>query len=335
MNSKWHDLTSLLPETTGWMHSGVALLGDGQLLCAHPEGHALLRINPAGKVSEIPTTLTEMHSIVTAIHRGSEVIAVADPGHRFVPHDAAQDSYTDFTRNGRAVLLDSEGVEILEMQCPALEVYADQSWRPTSIAIDDERYGGSGEIWVADGYGASLLHRFADDGRYLQTIDGAASGVAFACPHGIALTTGGDAVELYVADRGNCRLVVLDSVGSVVRTVGEGYLDSPSSLVFAGDRLFVTELFGSVSFFEHDSFMGRVDERRTRSHTEEHWPNIVHEGVLGAPGHECDAFTSPHGIASNDTHLYLTEWHIGGRLLRLSLDQIQPRPTHEKNVPRP
>ncbi|BAS11066.1 NHL repeat-containing protein [Arthrobacter sp. Hiyo4] len=76
----WEDLSGLLPESRGWMHSGVAVLGDGRVLCAHPEGRDLLVIDPSGRAETIPTSLTEMHSIFTCERDGEEVIAVADPG---------------------------------------------------------------------------------------------------------------------------------------------------------------------------------------------------------------------------------------------------------------
>jgi hypothetical protein len=303
------------------MHSGVALLRNGHLLCAHPEGRNLLVIDPAGRTESLPTELTEMHSIVTSERHGSEVIGVADPGHRFVENPADPSEYADHFAQGRAVILNRDGSILLELECPDLPAYETESWRPTSIAIDDSRYTGTGEIWVADGYGASLVHRFDAAGKYLATVDGTETGTAFACPHGIMLRETQGSVELYVADRTNRRIVVLDQNGTHLRTFGEGSLDSPSSLVFAKGRLYVTELFGGVIRFDNELVTQVLEQQRTRSNDEDAWPNRREGDGLDRPTVRPGVFNSPHGITADDDWLYVTEWFIGGRLIRLSLAQ--------------
>lgn len=277
----WQDLSGLLPQSRGWMHSGVAVLSDGRILCAHPEGHELLVIDPSGRVESLQTSLTEMHSIVTCERDGREVIAVADPGHRFVEDPADPSAYADHFAPGRAALLNRDGSVLLELECPPLPDYATEQWRPTSIAVDDSRYTGTGEIWVADGYGASLLHRFDASGRHLATMDGSETGTAFACPHGIL----------------------------------------PSSLVLVGDRLYVTELFGGVVRFDGGALTGVLERGRPRSNEDEAWPNRRTPSGLDGPVVGPEFFNSPHGITADDEWLYVTEWFIGGRLSRLSLTQ--------------
>lgn len=317
----WQDLSSLLPKSRGWMHSGVAVLSDGRILCAHPEGHELLVIDPSGRVESLQTSLTEMHSIVTCERDGREVIAVADPGHRFVEDPADPSAYADHFAPGRAALLNRDGSVLLELECPPLPVYATEQWRPTSIAVDDSRYTGTGEIWVADGYGASLLHRFDASGRHLATMDGSETGTAFACPHGILLRTDQGRFEIYVADRTNRRIVILDRNGMGWRVLGAGNLDSPSSLVLVGDRLYVTELFGGVVRFDGGALTGVLERGRPRSNEDEAWPNRRTPAGLDGPVVGPEFFNSPHGITADDEWLYVTEWFIGGRLSRLSLTQ--------------
>jgi hypothetical protein len=318
----WEDLSGLLPASRGWMHSGVAILGDGRILCAHPEGRQLLVMDPSGRFETIPTPLSEMHSIVTSNLSGAEVIAVADPGHRFVEDPANAAEYTDHFSPGRAVILNRDGSILLELECPPLPAYAHGSWRPTSIALDDSHHTGSGDIWVADGYGASLVHRFEASGQYTGTIDGSETGTAFSCPHGIMLRTDRGHLEIYVADRANRRIVVVDENGTVPRVLGEGDLDSPSSLVLVEDRLYVTELFGGVARFDGETFTCVLERGRPRSSEDDAWPNRRMANGLDsypvAPGY----FNSPHGITADDEWLYVTEWFIGGRLIRLSLQQF-------------
>jgi hypothetical protein len=319
--SGWQDLSGLLPQSRGWMHSGVAVLSDGRILCAHPEGRKLLVIDPSGRVESLSTSLSEMHSIVTCERDGREVIAVADPGHRFVEDPADSSAYADHFAPGRAVILNRDGTILLELECPPLPVYATERWRPTAIAVDDSRYTGSGEIWVADGYGASLVHRFDVSGRYLATIDGSETGSAFACPHGILLRTDHGHLEIYVADRTNRRIVVVDRNGLEPRILGEGHLDSPSSLVLVNDRIYVTELFGGVARFDGETFTRVLERARPRSNEDEAWPNRPTPEGLDGPVVGPGFFNSPHGITADDDCLYVTEWFIGGRLSRLSLTQ--------------
>lgn len=304
------------------MHSGVAVLKDGSILCAHPEGHELLVIDPAGALETIPVSLTEMHSIVTGERGGHEVIAIADPGHRFVENPADATKYADHFAPGRAIILNRDGSVLLELVCPPLPAYADESWRPTSIAIDDDRYTGSGDIWVADGYGASLLHRFEASGKYKETLDGSQTGTVFACPHGIMLRAGQGGFELFVADRTNRRIVVLDPHGAGFRILGEGVLDSPSSLVLVDDRIYVTELFGGVVRFDGDEFTRVLELARIRSSDDDAWPNRRTADGLDRPSVDPGFFNSPHGITAHGDWLYVTEWFIGGRLCRLSLHQF-------------
>jgi hypothetical protein len=318
----WEDLSRLLPRSRGWMHSGVDVLIDGRILCAHPEGHQLIVIDLAGHTETIPTPLTEMHSIVTSNRDGEEVIAVADPGHRFVEDPANAAAYADHFAPGRAVILNIDGSILLELDCPPLPAYALESWRPTSIAIDDRQDTGSGDIWVADGYGASLVHRFDASGQYIATLDGSRTGTAFACPHGIVLRTDSGQVEIYVADRTNRRIVVLDQDGMNPRILGEGHLDSPSSLVIVKDRIYVTELFGGVARFDGETFTRFLERSRPRSSEDDAWPNRRNADRLASPSVAPGFFNSPHGIAADDDWLYVTEWFVGGRLSRLSLQQF-------------
>jgi hypothetical protein len=176
-------------------------------------------------------------------------------------------------------------------------------------------------VWVADGYGASLVHRYDQDGSYLGTMDGAASGRVFDCPHGLAVTVSATGqLELYVADRANHRLVVLDPAGQVVRVVGEDELDSPSSMVILDRRLYVTELHGSVACFDDDRYRGTLDSNRPRSADEPGWPNLMaKDRQVEAPLPALGSFNSPHGIATDGTSLFLTEWCVGGRLLEITV----------------
>ncbi len=77
---------------------------------------------------------------------------------------------------------------------------------PTNLAV-----GPSGDCYVADGYGNARVHRFAPDGRLVQSWGEPGSGPGqFHVPHGIAVDADG---TVYVADRENSRIQRFTALG--------------------------------------------------------------------------------------------------------------------------
>ena len=69
----------------------------------------------------------------------------------------------------------------------------------------------SGEIYVADGYGNSSVHRFSADGEYISSFGSPGRGPGqFVVPHSIRVSRDG---RVYVADRENHRVQVFTSEG--------------------------------------------------------------------------------------------------------------------------
>ena len=69
----------------------------------------------------------------------------------------------------------------------------------------------SGEIYVADGYGNSSVHRFSADGEYISSFGSPGRGPGqFVVPHSIRVSQDG---RVYVADRENHRVQVFTSEG--------------------------------------------------------------------------------------------------------------------------
>ncbi len=65
-----------------------------------------------------------------------------------------------------------DGVEVASLARPLHGAYESGFFAPTSVAVNGPRHGGNGDVWVADGYGESLVHRYSADGRYLSTLTG-------------------------------------------------------------------------------------------------------------------------------------------------------------------
>jgi DNA-binding beta-propeller fold protein YncE len=77
---------------------------------------------------------------------------------------------------------------------------------PTNLAL-----GPTGDLYVTDGYGNARVHRFAADGRLLQSWGEPGSGPGqFHVPHGLAVDRDG---TVYVADRENSRVQLFGADG--------------------------------------------------------------------------------------------------------------------------
>lgn len=75
---------------------------------------------------------------------------------------------------------------------------------PTDVAI-----GPNGDIYVVDGYGSQLVHRFSHEGKLIKTIGGRGKeNGKFNICHGIWVNTLKKEPEIYIADRANNRVEV-------------------------------------------------------------------------------------------------------------------------------
>jgi cytochrome P450 len=313
---QWETLWPEGSDTPEWSHSGIAVLGDGRVVFAHPGGERLVLLDPVdGQVVEEPTDLLEMHGI-SVDPRDPTQVWIADPAEK--PRPAAYWADPEL-RPGRVVRWRVGYGITRELTQPSHPAYGDAGWRPTSVVAAPD-----GRIWVADGYGADLIHIYEPDGRLVRTLTGDDTGVAFSCPHGLIVDTRGAHPRIVVADRGNRRLVFLSLDGSVDRTVADEGMDSPSCLAIRGRDLLVTELNGGLLAVDPaDSVSILVG--KPLGPLRPGWPNALDEaGVEHRPPLHDGRLNSPHGIAV-DTHdrIYLTEWLIGGRHLRLTVEDAE------------
>jgi len=314
---RWEEIAFGDGPSDGWAHHGVAVTDDGTVLFARPDRATLALFDARGRMrAQVETDLTEMHKM-TVVGEGGTAVWVADNGHKYLPH---QPRYRDFVRPGRVVLIGiDDGTIEAEISTPEHEAYVRDAWSPCAVAVDEQRFGGSGEIWVADGYGKSLLHRFSSDGALLATLDGSESGQVFDTPHDVVIDRRRATPELYVADRTNRRVVVFGLGGDYLRDVGAGVLTSPSGIATSGELLIVTELEGSIAIFDgDDNFVARLAESCRQE--SEAWPNALDDlgNTVRPPDLQAGHFNSPHGVATDVAgDIYVTEWLIGGRLVRL------------------
>ncbi|WP_394771615.1 hypothetical protein [Lacisediminihabitans sp.] len=288
-----------------WMHSGVGVLSDGRVVFAEPGGGALVILDEAtGDSTRVPTGTADAHGISVLRDPAGDQVWIADPG----PGADA----------GQLIRVALDGSVVDRVVEPG-RAGAGERWKPTSSAVVTDGPH-TGDLWIADGYGQSLVHLVRADGETF-TLDGTSASVRFDCPHGVAIDERGSEPLVVVADRGNRRVVFFDLDGGFVRTVADPVMTSPSSLAVRGDDLLVTDLFGALLRIDsHDAVHAVVPSANAQDRAG--WPNRVSQGETVRPDLRDGILNSPHGIAVSDSgDVYLTEWMFGGRVVRLALPE--------------
>lgn len=320
--------------TTTFAHHGLAVTAADEVLGFH--AGQLVGLSPDGRVRALPTGLTEGHGLTVVREAdGQESVWIADPGFANACIAGPSDPGVppDFGAGlslvrgpGRVVRVglhgERAGAVEAELPTPPLPDGLDGTgpfapYAPTSVAVDEVRHGGTGDVWVADGYGSFVVHRFDATGRHLMTLTGTEGAGRFDCPHAVFVRRRPDrAPELLVADRGNARVCAYDLDGTFLRVVGEGVLTSPSGFAQWGEDLVVVELFSRLTLLDaDDQLVGHVGEDPAACERPG-WPNALDSsGAAVAPAPVAPGvLNSPHAAAVDSTGaLVVGEWLVGGR----------------------
>ncbi|MBL8994597.1 MAG: hypothetical protein JNM63_14725 [Spirochaetia bacterium] len=282
-------------KTNGRTH-GVVVSESGEVIVFHQASPAVLVYSAEGKLlRSFGDRFDGAHGLTLVKEGKHEYLWLTDQG------------------TTEVVKMDLHGKQVLNIEKPGIVAYREGKYSPTWVAVNEERFGGNGDIWVADGYGSSLVHRYDKNGDYLQSISGAeGSAGPFKCPHGIWMDTRKKPAELYVADRGNKRVQVYDLEGNWKRAFGSDFLGSPCGFVTLGENLYIPELRASVKVLDQsDKLVATLGENEKVCDLPG-WPN--HEKKLIEAG----KFNSPHGMAVDPKgNIYVVEWIVGGRITRL------------------
>jgi hypothetical protein len=320
-----------VPAGQGWAHPGMATTAAGEVITCHPSGPTILVFDQHGALLRaLETALTECHGMTVVQEGGAtEFLWIADPGSKR-QRDLGYEAATP-RQNGKVVKMTMDGQIVAQIEAPDLAIYRTSTFSPTDVAVNEERYGGNGDVWVADGYGQSLVHRysrFSKHGDYLGTINGGdgADG-AFATPHGMWFDTRKAEPELYVADRGNRRIQVFDAEGVFKRSFGQDFLSSPSAFALLDhETLVVAELRARLALVDRDDrlidYLGADEPAFERPG----WPNAKNEAgeLIRPPSLTEGKFNSPHGLTADGAgNIFVAEWLIGGRYTQLQRVRTQ------------
>ena len=315
---RWDPTWSASLPTPGFAHGGLAIGPAGEVIAADADGRTLLVLDAAGDVARrIDAGVTEAHGLSMTTIGGRAAVIVADPGFTLVVRGAASEKAGPGT--GVVVAIDlASGERVLELDPPPASFYRELPYRPT-FAASDAGVGGDGSLWVADGYGASLLHRYDRDGRYRSTLDGREGVAAFDCPHAFHLDGVGGEPRLFVADRNNRCVQVFDLDGRFVRSFGVPDLTSPSGFARLDDgHLVIAELRSRLVIVDETDAIQAIVGADDAAPERPGWPNRVADGALVPPAtFTPGVFNSPHAIVSDGAGaLYVSEFVLGGRLSR-------------------
>jgi sugar lactone lactonase YvrE len=177
--------------------------------------------------------------------------------------------------------------------------------KPTSVTVAPD-----GSVFVADGYGASVIHRYSPEQKYLGTIK-EAGGMILKCPHSVVVDTRTPTPTLMVCDRANKRIIRLALDGTFMGEIAKD-LPLPSTLSVFGDKTAVTELQGRVDILnDKGAVISTLGENL----------NKKQGGNFGVPPESWQegVFTAPHGICFDaNGNLYVTDWNRWGRITRLN-----------------
>lgn len=273
----------------------------------HPGERRLLLFDAEGSLlRSVECDATEAHDIAVA----DEGLWLADCGHKLArTADGTFGSVPPVEdAKGQVLLVGLDGRTLRAITSIDHPAYAaGGAFLPTGVAVDERG------LWIADGYGSNLVHLVDHHGHVLLTLDG------FDCPHGITIDRRRDQPLLYVAERGRHRLCVYDLDGTFVRHAGEGDLIAPCSLATVGDHLAVADLVSRVTVLDLDDQLVEHLHGDREATKRPGWPNALDADGGPVPPPATGRFNSPHGVvAAADGALYVTEWLLGGRWVRVT-----------------
>ena len=250
----------------GPAHGGLVVDRSGRLYCSTDGSRSVIVFAPEGSVErEFSPQLAGIHAMTLVEENGEEFLLCAN----LLAH--------------QVVKLTQEGRVVWSLGCPmesGLYVKPEE-FKPTSVVCAPD-----GSLIVADGYGASVIHQFDAQRRYVKSFGGEAAGIGqLRNCHGLALDPRGSLRLLLVCDRRNRRLVHYDLEGCFVGIAAEN-LRRPCSLSFYGDFVAVAELEGRVVVLDRDNQITAVlgdnlDQTQWANYNEV--STALRPGVFAAP----------------------------------------------------
>jgi DNA-binding beta-propeller fold protein YncE len=285
-------------KTLASTHGGAVVDKAGNIYMSSDGPEGIFVFAPDGTLKRtFAPELTNLHGLMLREENGKEFI------------------YGALNKTGKVVKVGLDGKVEWEITKPEQSGFYKQpddpkkkpaNFAPTGVAI-----GPDGRIYVADGYGASVIHVYDKARNYVKTIGTRGEGDnQFRTCHGIAVDNRFSPARLLVADRENKRLVHLDLDGKWLGVIATD-MRRPCSFSFFGDHVAVAELQGRVAIVDKQ---GRVVSTLGDNPDQKQWndfrlaPEFWKDGI----------FIAPHGLTFDKAgNLYVQDWNFAGRFTKL------------------
>lgn len=179
------------------------------------------------------------------------------------------------------------------------------AYEPTNVAVTP-----NGDVFLADGYGSYLIHRFDKNGRELDVFGGPGKTDSHLThPHGLLYTERRGQPELLVAENIATRLNYLSLDG-----VNQGFMEvetrRPRHFAERTGLLVIPDFYGRVTLID--------DEDRLITHLGDTWVDHSHADNLEA-NPPSDGFVRPHDATIDaEGNLYVVEYLERGRIVKLT-----------------
>jgi len=314
---EWIDGWGPAADVTAWPHRGIVTLASGDLAMYEAGARRVQFIAPDGTLRHtIDMPVTEAHGMTYDRSTGLERLWLADAANQ-LRLDAGY-AFPTTSETSTVVAVSIDGRELQRLARPDHPAYRDGAYRPTAVAVVPV----SGDIWVADGYGQSLVHRFSADGSYLGTLDGTEGAGRFKTCHFVYADMRRGEPEMYVCDRTSARIQVFGADGRYRRLIDTGSLVAPTWIAADEDRLVLVEFKPpQLTILDRDDRVIGHLGLDTDAPSRPGWPNDT--DAAGRPVRSTaltpGRFNSPHAVTvGHDGSLYTTEWLIGGRTTKLA-----------------
>ena len=288
-----------IPETKSGKENGrthgVVVSKEGSIFIFNQGDPAILEVTKKGKtINTWGNRFNGAHGMTLVSSNGDEYLWLTD----------------EFSTE--VVKTTLKGEAILNINKPQMDFYKEGKYSPTWVAEFEIDKGGNGDIWIADGYGSSLVHNYDKDGNYKFTLTGEEGAGKFNCPHSLFIDYRKSDPELYIADRGNKRFQVYGLEGKFKRSFGEDILGCPCGGIVKNNLLYIPELCARLAVLDEKdkliTYLGQNEDTCNISTWPNHPKELIKEGK----------FNSPHDLAVDEEgNIYVVEWIIGGRIIKL------------------
>jgi DNA-binding beta-propeller fold protein YncE len=138
------------------------------------------------------------------------------------------------TKGSQVYKFSPDGKLLMTLGKPGGAAEPDYFYQPNDVLVTR-----SGDFFISEGHGGanSRLLKFSKDGKLIKTIGRKGSGPGeFDTPHGLAMDSQG---RLFVADRGNNRIQILDQDGKFIDQWSQ--FSRPSGIAIRNDVLYVAD----------------------------------------------------------------------------------------------